>query len=1211
MLTLNGDFINNAGITKVTGTTGGVTISGTVSQNIGAFTTTGTVTMAKTSGIATFTADVKGAALTVNGSGGTLNLGSGRTHTFTGNVTLTSGTLNCSSSRLNVTASSTSAWTGTGSNFIAGTGTVNFGGLAQTLATPTTFNNLIFSNSGAKNLTGTPTINGTLSMEGSASATGVVPAYGSTAKLQYNRTAARTATIEWVTPFMATGGVSIINTGIITCNAVKVFNTSVPLSIANGVGGGLSNGGFAISGVASLTVAAGATLYITGTSTFPSGFATNSLASTSVVEYNGSNQAVAIQNYDILSLKGSGNKTFAGVINIANELAMSGTAIALLPNGSVSNTQKLTFTGILQTTGSWGGTTSAATTKNSSRFGTTTTTGIINVISGCTLGSWLGQSSTDWNNNSNWCSNTKPTSSTDVKIAASSFQPTIGIVGGLSKTITIDAGSTLTILGSSTLAVSGDWINNGTLSSSGTTTFNGTVPQSIGGVGTNVFNNLSNSNITSAVTTTSDITINGILTNSTGTIFDLGDTVLTGGPSFSNAGLGQIKTENISATPIPSGKTWSNTLVYNNANGDQNVVAGTYSSLTLDNTTGTQTAAGNITINNTLNMPTGSPYFKMNGFGLTVNDFNIIPSGAVLDMEGGSLSFTSSTKMEGTVRFSGASNGKAIPAGTVDYYGSSQTVIGGTYNDLTFTGIGGSYSVNNEVVINGEILISSGALTVQNGVSMSVGNNITVNAPGSFTFENNASLIQIDDTAINTGVINYKRNTSPVKRYDFTYWSSPVQGQTLKNLSPNTLSDKYYSYDSDNWVISNNGVATMQPGNGYAIRAPQSFSLTTATIDTAPVFIGIPNNGTITLPLVADKYYLLGNPYPSALDADAFLNDNTAALEGTLYFWTHNSPPSSAIAGTGVYNYSSNDYASYNKTGGVGGVKSTTETRGDSFKPSGKIASGQGFFVQASALGGSLVFNNGMRVAGGALGINNNQFFKTKSISKTKELFEKNRLWLNLYNNQGAFKQTLLGYLTGASNEYDNGYDGESFDGNDYIDFYSINQNKNLVIQGRELPFDENDTVPLGYRSTIVGTFTIEIDQTDGSLESQNIYIEDKMLNVVHNLKITSYSFTTKAGTFDNRFVLRYTDRTLGTTDFETLESQVLILKVKGKLNIKSVKETIKQITVFDLQGQKVFEKLNANSNDFFTSTIDLNQQIGIVKVTLMNGQVISKKVIF
>jgi hypothetical protein len=56
--------------------------------------------------------------------------------------------------------------------------------------------------------------------------------------------------------------------------------------------------------------------------------------------------------------------------------------------------------------------------------------------------------------------------------------------------------------------------------------------------------------------------------------------------------------------------------------------------------------------------------------------------------------------------------------------------------------------------------------------------------------------------------------------------------------------------------------------------------------------------------------------------------------------------------------------------------------------------------------------------------------------------------------------------LGGATNEYDNAYDGISLMVM-LIDFYSINKDKKFVIQGRALPFDDNDKVPLGYKTTM------------------------------------------------------------------------------------------------------------------------------------------------
>jgi hypothetical protein len=49
--------------------------------------------------------------------------------------------------------------------------------------------------------------------------------------------------------------------------------------------------------------------------------------------------------------------------------------------------------------------------------------------------------------------------------------------------------------------------------------------------------------------------------------------------------------------------------------------------------------------------------------------------------------------------------------------------------------------------------------------------------------------------------------------------------------------------------------------------------------------------------------------------------------------------------------------------------------------------------------------------------------------------------------------------------------------------------------------------VQLGFRSSVAGNFNIGIDQTDGILKAQNIVVEDKVLNIVHDLKTAPYAF--------------------------------------------------------------------------------------------------------
>jgi hypothetical protein len=254
-----------------------------------------------------------------------------------------------------------------------------------------------------------------------------------------------------------------------------------------------------------------------------------------------------------------------------------------------------------------------------------------------------------------------------------------------------------------------------------------------------------------------------------------------------------------------------------------------------------------------------------------------------------------------------------------------------------------------------------------------------------------------------------------------------------------------------------------------------------------------------------------------------------------------------------------------------------------------------------------------MRVGGGGIKGANSQFFRTsKTKSKTTTGIEKNRIWLNLTNSGGAFKQLLVGYITGASDEYDSFYDGTTFNGNAYVDFYSLAASKNLTIQGKALPFSDSDLVPLGYVSKVAGEFSIAIDEVDGVLKSQDVFIDDTMLNIVHDLKMAPYKFNTAIGTFNDRFVLRYTNKkTLNTENFDSVNNSLIVSKDRNELKVKSQTETIQRITVFNLLGKKILDQDGINSTEFRSSNSILTNQPAIVKITLTSGMVISKKVAF
>jgi hypothetical protein len=520
--------------------------------------------------------------------------------------------------------------------------------------------------------------------------------------------------------------------------------------------------------------------------------------------------------------------------------------------------------------------------------------------------------------------------------------------------------------------------------------------------------------------------------------------------------------------------------------------------------------------------------------------------------------------------------------------------------------------VNTTAIANTLTVDLWSSLTILSGNTLKITDKLT-NNNGTITFLNDASLVQTNNV-VNSGDIEYNRDTTS-RNSDYTYWSSPVSSSQplggALGLFPDSLNGTFYSFDSSinpaNWK-NESSATSMTVGKGYIARGPEnSGNQTPPNTPFTTTFNGVPNNGTINVPILHSgasdgTSNLIGNPYPSAIDANTFLSANSTVIEGTIYFWTHNTAIGAGTIELGpeLYPYTAADYASYNSTGGTAGSSGEI--------PNGKIAAGQGFFVTSLLASGNAKFENNMRITG-----NNSQFFKKRN-SKTEKSIEKNRIWLNFTNTQGAFKQTLVGYITGATNDYDDRFDGESFDGNEFVDFYSLNQDKNLVIQGRALPFDENDEIPLGYRSTINGDFTINIDQTDGLLTNQAVFLEDKLTQMVFDLKSGNYTFNTVAGTFNDRFVLRYKDnstaKTLGKPTVDTIENKVLVSNKNKQIKINSNSETIDKVMVYDVSGKLMYKKEKANSQEVIITNLTAKNQVLIVKTTLQNGKTVTDKIV-
>ncbi len=498
--------------------------------------------------------------------------------------------------------------------------------------------------------------------------------------------------------------------------------------------------------------------------------------------------------------------------------------------------------------------------------------------------------------------------------------------------------------------------------------------------------------------------------------------------------------------------------------------------------------------------------------------------------------------------------------------------------EFDYTSTGDLNACSLTVTNNAVVLISSGDSVNLNG-------SLTVDSGSSFTLENNANLLQGGTTNTNSGDITVKRNSSALIRQDYTLWSAPVASQNLLAFSPSTLATRFYTYSTtanqySAVVPSTTDFAT---ATGYLIRMPNNHP-STATV-WAGAFAGVPNNGDYGFSMVdngvGQRFNAVGNPYPSPIDATAFVGNTTNAANttGTLYFWRKTN------------NAASPSYCSWT-TGGF-----VTNSEAQVFDPNDVIQTGQGFFVEASGSGTSLVFDNTMRTDDHA-----NQFFRNQNT------IERNRIWLNATNAEGLFSQTLVGYMTGATNAIDYAIDGKYINDGP-IALTSIIDNEKFVIQGRSLPFDVTDSVPLEFKATTAGNYTIAIDHVDGLfLGEQAIYLRDLLMGVDHDLKAAAYSFTSDAGTFSERFEIVY-QSTLSVAN-PNFENGVVVYSKNKVIEINAGLESMASVRVIDIRGSVVAHLKDVNANTLSIPLSQIGNQVLIVQITGTNGKTVSKKVV-
>ncbi|MBK8601085.1 MAG: choice-of-anchor D domain-containing protein [Flavobacterium sp.] len=443
--------------------------------------------------------------------------------------------------------------------------------------------------------------------------------------------------------------------------------------------------------------------------------------------------------------------------------------------------------------------------------------------------------------------------------------------------------------------------------------------------------------------------------------------------------------------------------------------------------------------------------------------------------------------------------------------------------------------------------------------------------------------------------------TSPITLS--SYWIFKFQ-----NLSP----------EYANWAaVGNNG--TLQAAQGYTMKGTAA-----ATESQNYTFVGKPNNGTITTPIAGGNLNLCGNPYPSALDADAFITANSSVMTGAVYFWEHFNTNNSH----NLLDYQGG-YAARNLVGGTPPVAPTgISGLGSSSRiPSRFIPVGQGFLVYAGATGGNITFNNNQRSFIKETNASSNVMFRhnNQSVSVVDRNFDnsedeivdnnnfaKIRLGFNSVN--GYHRQILLGFMDNLATEgFDPGYDATQLDSQPN-DLYFTNSGFNLVIQGVDA-FDSSKILPLSVKNGLEGNVEFVLDATENFDENQNIYIHDNVTDQYHDIRNGNFEINLPIGTFDTRFSLRFTSTSLDTNDFD-LSEEVLVKFTNSNdtitINNGTLDATVQTVDLYNMLGQSIrtWEVKNADQKKIQIPVTNVSTGTYIVKVHTTKGDLSSKIII-
>ena len=323
--------------------------------------------------------------------------------------------------------------------------------------------------------------------------------------------------------------------------------------------------------------------------------------------------------------------------------------------------------------------------------------------------------------------------------------------------------------------------------------------------------------------------------------------------------------------------------------------------------------------------------------------------------------------------------------------------------------------------------------------------------------------------------------------------------------------------------------------------------------------IGTPQNASsIIVPVRQYVLNQLGNPYPSAIDLNIFLTNNSSNVGGNIVYYKNG----------GSYVSYSTTFLDINGNGVV--VNSPYLDKRERF-----LGHSSGFFAYGKPAATQVVFNNTQRnaypqltIAGALSGV----FYETSNTPDILKLKLKNSA------NDDSFDELVIGKASDAADGMDD-KDGYKFmDSNTNIQpyMYSIADGQNLVINA--IPNTNGKVIPIGIVTNTQGNWGVSTENSDAFVnEVSSLYLEDRSTSpsTFYNLKTSpTVQFSLPEGNIGSRFYLHIGNETVNAAtavkQIQAVSNDPKVFTNAGKLYVDFGIEIKGAVTVevFNITGQ-------------------------------------------